>query len=285
MRSAFRPVVCGTVLSCCLALAACGGDDSSSPGSSTTTPATSSSTSTAAAAAATAPTVAGVLSCLQSAGVKAETQTSVDDSEYVGIDYGSDRTTIYVEPDAEAAELKASLGEQYGQVVREGNVVAVIDPAGTDDQDAVEACIKPGASAPAAATAPSTAASDTDEAAAAGTDDDPASASTTLEEPYAVGALAADFPTDEQLRRCLLASGVPARDKGATKTAGTVEIAHPDDTLTSISFETNEGEAKAVEAAVQEFGKVLRIGTIVAVMAPAGEKYAPAIEDCVQGGE
>lgn len=246
-----------STLVCVLALAACGGDDSSS-GTSTSTPGATAQAATTAGAATTAAATApqptadldGVLRCLQAAGLEAKEQSGLDDKRLIGIDYPGGRTTIDFPKDADEADLTASAAEQYGEVVRSGLVVATIDPSGAADKATVTGCLDP-ARAPAATTG------------------------------AAAGAVAADAPALEDVRRCLAAAGVPSRDTANVATPGTIEIAHVDKSLTVIDFEADEEEAKLTAKVSEDYGKVLRVGTVVATMSKSGERVEDKIRPCL----
>ncbi len=226
------------VVACCAALAGCGGgDDEKDAGSGT-----DGSTPTAA-----APTRDGVLRCLNASGVPATRQSGLeDDDQTIGIDTSSGRTVISFAKTAEQAELRASVSEQYGKVVREGLVTTALDAGTLEDEALIRRCM--------AGKAP-----------AAGGN----------------GRVAADQPTAETVRQCLKAAGVAVRDKEAGQ-VDRVVIAHPGGLMTTIDFEVNEGVAKAVETASKKFGKTLRVGTIVASLAPR-EQATAEIRTCITG--
>jgi hypothetical protein len=262
-----------------VAITGCGGgdDDGSSPSAATRS-------------VAAAPTLDGTLRCLNAAGILAKRQSSIGDSpDVIGIDTTGGRTVIDFAKDDEQADLQESLKKQYGKVVREGLVTASLVEGSLKDEDTIRGCMAGGTPTADGGTdtvATATAATDVSGDAASSTP----TASTTIEGTATTptdgsglgrpGAVAADAPTAEEVRQCLRGRGVAVRDEANTTGDG-VEIAHPGDLMTSITFEANEGIAKAVEGASKKFGDTLRVGTIVAALAPKGEPALDDIRACI----
>lgn len=251
------------------ALAGCGGDENGGERPAVGGAATEAS---AGGSARQAPTLDGVLRCLQAAGLPASRQSGLDDEEYVGIDGEGGRTVISFSRTKEDADLTASAAGSSGKVVREGLITTSLDDAVLDQEPVIRGCMRGEAAAGAAS-----AAAEPDAEVAGGTAT-PAGADggATVD----VGRVAADFPTEQDVRSCLRGRGVPFRDEASTKTDG-IEIVRRDGGLTTISFEENEGLAKAVEEASKEYGDAVRVGTVVASLATTGEPDAAAIRACL----